>query len=134
MSFDLERIEEAARANLGAGQRPVVVQVGDCECDRLGRSLNDECLYTNPCDFVLRRPRNYPTPARSPLATPSSSEVLALVEVVKAARALLERNDQWFAGSIDVSKDDVGVARLSLRAALGAFGDEQSSSSGGKTA
>lgn len=29
-----------------------------CECDELGRGPDDECIYTNPCEIVVRPPRD----------------------------------------------------------------------------
>lgn len=126
LSFDLDRIEEAAK-RIGDRQKSVVAEDSLCECDRLGRSLDDECLYTNPCEFVLRNPRNSRASTTDDLCRlpVSASELLALVEVVRAAgnerRAWRKVTNKRGHSSLDARAYD--QARTRLDAALEAFGD-----------
>lgn len=72
----------------------------------------------------------YPQRRRSRLPS-LLSELLALVEVVKAAREYADFATLWFAGNPKVTFKDEISSRKALLAALEAFGDEQGSSSGG---
>lgn len=134
--FDLDRIEEAAKAEQG-GEQKLAVAEADERCPMCGGNAANNwfdrsicscgSMHTCCCECGYELdgcPDNPLAPISATTAEPSpvsASELLALVEVVKAARRLTE---EPFGGLID--RDF-----YRLREALGAFGDEQSSPSGG---